>query len=32
LGVNDRRFVFRLSRADQIGGMVKIRVTAGPDQ
>ncbi|OYQ41080.1 endodeoxyribonuclease RusA [Rhodoferax sp. TH121] len=32
LGVNDRRFVFRLSRADQVGGMVKVRITAGPGQ
>lgn len=31
LGVNDRRFVFRLSRAEQVGGMVKVRVTAGPE-
>lgn len=30
LGVNDRRFVFRISRADQIGGMVKVRITEGP--
>lgn len=31
LGVNDRRFVFRLSRAEQVGGMVRVRVIAGPD-
>lgn len=30
LGVNDLRFVFRLSRAERVGGMVKVRVTAGP--
>jgi crossover junction endodeoxyribonuclease RusA len=31
LGVNDRRFVFRLCRSEQIGGFVKVRVTAGPE-
>ena len=28
LGVNDRRFVFGIRRSDDIGGMVKVRVSA----
>lgn len=30
LGVNDSRFVFHPFVCDQIGGMVKVRITAGP--
>ena len=29
LGVNDRRFVFHIRRADRIGGMVKVRISDG---
>jgi crossover junction endodeoxyribonuclease RusA len=27
LGVNDRRFVFKINRSDEIGGMVKVRIS-----
>ena len=27
LGVNDRRFVFRISRSEEIGGMVRVRIS-----
>lgn len=29
LGVNDRRFVFRIRRSEQIGGMVNVRIAEG---
>jgi crossover junction endodeoxyribonuclease RusA len=29
LGVNDRRFVYRIRRADTIGGMVKVAISDG---
>lgn len=29
LGVNDRRFVFRIRRSDLIGGMVRVRIAEG---
>jgi crossover junction endodeoxyribonuclease RusA len=32
LGVNDRRFVCHPYVKDQIGGMIKVRITAGPQE
>jgi len=32
LGINDRRFRMRPFLQDQIGGMVKLRITGGPEQ
>lgn len=32
LGIDDRRFVCHPYVKDQVGGMVKVRITAGPGE